>query len=106
MIVAQRAIQKLRTLKHPGVLGFVDSTEMEDQLVLVTEPCIPLDAWVVEQLKIVKTADDRQMVFEEALWGFKCILNALSFLHSVGTARHCLLHHTTSLSFTFFYLYV
>jgi SCY1-like protein 1 len=87
LVLAQRSIQKLRTLKHPSVLGFVDSTDLEDQLILVTEHCKPLNVWLKEQLATnTVTMEDKILLFEEALWGFKCILTALSFLHAAGRA--------------------
>ena len=34
---------RLRTMKHPGVLTFVDGTESDETIVIATEAAIPLD---------------------------------------------------------------
>jgi hypothetical protein len=53
----------------------------------VTEHCKPLNVWLKEQLATnTVTMEDKILLFEEALWGFKCILTALSFLHAAGRA--------------------
>jgi serine/threonine protein kinase len=70
------------------VLGFIDSTDLEDQLILVTEYCTPLSVWLSNQLATTVTAEDRALLFEECLWGFKCVLTALSFLHTAGNMTH------------------
>jgi len=95
--LVQRSIQKLRTLKHPYVLKFVESAEMDDSLALVTEPCVPLETWLQRQIEENKTqaggeagagAQDAELRLQELLWGFKCILLALSFLHTNCSLLH------------------
>jgi SCY1-like protein 1 len=65
---------------HPYILTYVDSFDTEDSVLLVTEPCTPLEIW------LKKVVDDptvgKQNLFSELTWGFKCILKALEFLHS------------------------
>lgn len=78
---AQRCIQKSKTLKHPFIVSFIESAEYEESLVLVTEQCLPLEAWLIENAP--RKATDAAFG-QELLWGFRCILDALQFLHSNG----------------------
>ncbi len=44
----QKNIQKLRTLRHPFVVTYVDSIDLDEASVLVTESCRPLETWLKE----------------------------------------------------------
>ncbi|RYH16009.1 hypothetical protein EON65_30820 [archaeon] len=74
--------------RHPYVLTFVDSTEMDDSLLLVTEPCIPLDQWLKKLSSNADPSIPKQNIFHELTWGFKCILQALDFVHSQCNIVH------------------
>jgi SCY1-like protein 1 len=64
------AVKKLRTMKHPGVLRYIDSIELEDTVIVVTEPVKPL----VEAL-------DEMREFEDWLaWGLSNIIDTLKFI--------------------------
>ena len=76
LIPAQRCIQKAKTLKHPFIVSYIESAEYDESLVLVTEQCKPLEAWLSENTT-KKSA-------EELVWGFRCVLDALQFLHNNG----------------------
>eukprot|EP01038_Epipyxis_sp_PR26KG_P008742 gene8742-11813_t len=80
---AQRHVQKLRTLKHPFVVNFLESIELEDSILLVSESCIPLDTWLksVQDRPDSSITSQSQSIIQELYWGFKCILMALDFLH-------------------------
>ena len=79
--VAARNLQKLRTLKHPYILSFLDGAVMEEALLLVTESCVPLELWI-QQKAFCDSSDDKCNTLLEVVWGFRCILSALQFLHS------------------------
>ena len=59
---------------------------MDDSLVLVTEPCVPLEVW------FTKIANDpaipKQNLIFELHWGFKCVLQSLDFLHTNCSVIH------------------
>ena len=76
LVPAQRCIQKAKTLKHPFIVSYIESAEYDESLVLVTEQCKPLEAWLNENTT-KKSA-------EELVWGFRCVLDALQFLHNNG----------------------
>jgi serine/threonine protein kinase len=83
--LAQRNIQRLRTIRHPYVLSFLDSSVLEDSIVLVTERAIPLDIWLANMQAAMKSADsnyDEVSVRNDIMWGIQCIMTALDFLHS------------------------
>lgn len=92
--VASKNFQKLRTLKHPYILSFLDGADMDDAIVLVTEICIPLELWIQQQIaernneSSVGAAELALNTSQEVIWGFRCIINALQFLHSTCTLIH------------------
>lgn len=96
LALAQRNVQKLRTLKHPFVLTFLDSLEAEDSVVVVTESCIPLEAWVRSRRPKSAGASSteatsksqKESLLNEILWGFRCVVLALEFLHTKGSLLH------------------
>ena len=67
MEVAKRGSQKLRIMKHPNILGFVDSSELDGTVVVATESAIPLTQWLTQ----VKGSDNRQNddMTQEIVWG-------------------------------------
>jgi len=65
---------------------------------LITEPVIPLSEWLSSRLKQVVGSDvngneeisttELQVLYNEVLWGFKCALHALRFLHEQMKCSH------------------
>lgn len=92
-IPAQRCFQKLRTIKHPYVLSYIDGIDLEDSLVLVTESCVSLELWIRDTIGRITSDDERQAILQESMWGFKCVLNALGFFHSTCNVSHNYLGH-------------
>ena len=74
--LAQRHFTKLRTLRHPYIVNYIDGVELEDGVMVVTEELTPL------QMHIRARMAEKSITTEELVWGFKCIAQALSFLHS------------------------
>jgi hypothetical protein len=70
-------MQKLRTLRHPYILTYLDGTDVEDSLLLVTERCTPLETWLEGVNTSGSSEEEKQATIQELLWGFRCILNAL-----------------------------
>ena len=96
--VALRCLQKLRTLKHPYILTYLDGADMEDAVVLVTEACVPLETWIQQQQQQQQqqsSSESQQArgersasLAQEVIWGFRCVVNALQFLHSTCSLSH------------------
>ena len=74
--LAQRHFTKLRTLRHPYIVSYVDGIELEDGVMVVTEELTPLKTHIRARMV------DRSVTTEELVWGFKCVAQAVAFLHS------------------------
>ncbi|KAJ8337994.1 hypothetical protein SKAU_G00369600 [Synaphobranchus kaupii] len=73
-LLAKAAFKRMKTLRHPNILCYVDGLETEKCLYLVTEQVTPLAAHL-------KTQAERGGSGElEVSWGLHQILKALSFL--------------------------
>ena len=85
LAIAQRSVTKLKSLKHPYVVSFIDSVDAEEDLILVTESVIPLETWLQNRRDSGAAVND---IIQEVSWGFKCLLTALDFLHTKGMMTH------------------
>lgn len=88
-----RNTQKLRTIKHPFILSYIDSSVTEDSIVLVTEYAKPLDIWLTDYMREMEEqsnygADSGGNIRNDVLWGLHCIFTALDFLHSKCKLSH------------------
>ena len=72
--LAQRNWQKLRKMRHPYIVSVLDGIDLEQELLMVTEHVIPLEIWQSRKSSNDATA-------EEVIWGLKCIIEALDFVH-------------------------
>ncbi|KAK5971451.1 N-terminal kinase protein, partial [Trichostrongylus colubriformis] len=73
--------QKLRTMRHPDILTFQDSIEVDNTFYLVTEKCKPLSVYL-EDMSLNGT--QKEFVVS---WGLFRILNALKFLHEANLSH-------------------
>ena len=55
---------------------------MEDAIVVVTEEVIPLEKWLQLNTESQKTIEEKDTLIQEIIWGIKCILDGLNFLHN------------------------
>ncbi|KAE8607329.1 hypothetical protein XENTR_v10011137 [Xenopus tropicalis] len=79
---AKTALKRIKTLKHPNILSYVDGLETDKCLYIVTEPVTPLGTYV-------KLRTDSGGVSElEISWGLHQIVKALSFLVNDGNLIH------------------
>jgi serine/threonine protein kinase len=74
---------------------------MDDYLALVTEPCLPLETWIVQSMEArsadTQAKEETDVMLQEVMWGLKCVLLAMKFFH-----ENCLLlHGNLSLSSVF-----
>lgn len=70
--------QKMKTMRHPYILQYLDGVDLEKEVVLVTEPVTPLGDWLAT-LK----PEFRE---EQVAWGLRCLAAALEFL--TGAPHH------------------
>ncbi|XP_060536590.1 N-terminal kinase-like protein [Cylas formicarius] len=80
--LAKSAIKRLKTLRHPSVLTFLDSLETDKNLYLATEYVEPL-APHLEKLTLETPQKELYIA-----WGIFQITRALSFLNNDGNLRH------------------
>ncbi|XP_058875961.1 N-terminal kinase-like protein isoform X3 [Acipenser ruthenus] len=72
--VAKAALKRLKTLRHPNILSYVDGLETDKALYIVTEPVTPLGT----HLNSLSEAGGRSEL--QISWGLHQIVKALSFV--------------------------
>ncbi|XP_029467475.1 N-terminal kinase-like protein isoform X2 [Rhinatrema bivittatum] len=72
--VARAAFKRLKTLRHPNILTYVDGLETDKCLYIVTEPVMPLGTHLKSK------ADSGGLNELEVSWGLHQIVKALCFL--------------------------
>ncbi|XP_012275929.1 N-terminal kinase-like protein isoform X2 [Orussus abietinus] len=82
--VARGAIKRLKTLRHPSILAYLDSLETEKTVYLATERIEPLYSRL-SRLTALEDGLQRDLYFS---WGIFQITRALSFLNNDGNLRH------------------
>ncbi|PSN48910.1 hypothetical protein C0J52_03481 [Blattella germanica] len=80
--IAKTAVKRLKTLRHPSILTYLDSLESEKVLYLATEYVEPLEVHVTQ---LSKEGHQRELYLA---WGIFQITRALSFLNNDGNLRH------------------
>ncbi|KAF5292820.1 hypothetical protein FQA39_LY13865 [Lamprigera yunnana] len=80
--IAKAAVKRLKTLRHPSVLTFLDSFESDKLLYLASEYVEPL----VYHLESLKMEGPQKELY--VAWGIFQITRALSFLNNDGNLRH------------------
>jgi len=84
--LAKGAIKRLKTLKHPSVLTYIDSVETDQLVLLATEPVEPL---ILHLDTVTGTGAKRDYYLA---WGVFQICRALSFLNNDAKLRHNNIH--------------
>lgn len=80
--IAKASLKKLKTMRHPSLLHYLDSCETEKFLYVATEYVEPL-ATHIEDLKL--EGPQKELFLS---WGIFQITRALSFLNNDGNMRH------------------
>ncbi|CAH1637668.1 unnamed protein product [Spodoptera littoralis] len=80
--IAKASLKKLKTMRHPSLLHYLDSCETEKFLYVATEYVDPL-ATHIEDLKL--EGPQKELFLS---WGIFQITRALSFLNNDGNMRH------------------
>uniref|UniRef100_A0A8C5DSN2 N-terminal kinase-like protein n=1 Tax=Gouania willdenowi TaxID=441366 RepID=A0A8C5DSN2_GOUWI len=73
-LLAKAAFKRMKTLRHPNILAYVDGLETDKSLYLVTEQVTPLAVHLKAQAEKVGAGE------LEVSWGLHQIVKALSFL--------------------------
>ncbi|WVR07770.1 hypothetical protein IAU60_004813 [Kwoniella sp. DSM 27419] len=90
--LARNALKKLRTIRHPDVIKYLDSVETETHIYIATERVRPLEGvlrdWETGG-SLVGSAGSKGKAKEEWIgWGVKSISTALAFLNSAPLSQH------------------
>lgn len=80
--IAKSSMKRLKTLRHPSILQYLDSLETDKMLYVATECVQPLGTFI-ETLERDSTQTDLYLS-----WGIFQITRALSFLNNDGNLRH------------------
>ncbi|RVE55334.1 hypothetical protein evm_000232 [Chilo suppressalis] len=80
--IAKAALKKLKTMRHPSLLHYLDSCETEKCLYVATEYVEPL----VTHIEDMKLEGQQKELF--LAWGIFQITRALSFLNNDGNMKH------------------
>ncbi|XP_038620016.1 N-terminal kinase-like protein [Tachyglossus aculeatus] len=73
-LLAKAAFKRLKTLRHPNILAYIDGLETDKCLYVVTEPVTPLGTYLKAK------GDAGELSQLEVSWGLHQIVKALSFL--------------------------
>ncbi|MCJ1443725.1 MAG: hypothetical protein MMC23_004225 [Stictis urceolatum] len=76
--IAQNALRKLKTLRHPGILKVLDTVETETYIYIATERVTPL-GWHVRR---------KSLSPETSKWGLFTIASTLKFINEGGVSVH------------------
>ncbi|KAH8312328.1 hypothetical protein KR044_010226 [Drosophila immigrans] len=80
--LAKASLKRLKTLRHPSILQYLDSLETDKMLYVATEAVEPLGTF------FTKLATDNVQKGLYLAWGIFQITRALSFLNNDGNLRH------------------
>uniref|UniRef100_A0A1L8DN65 N-terminal kinase-like protein n=1 Tax=Nyssomyia neivai TaxID=330878 RepID=A0A1L8DN65_9DIPT len=80
--LARASVKRLKTLRHPSILQYLDSVETDKVLYVATEVVEPLGTHI-EKLETDGPQKDLYLA-----WGIFQITRALSFLNNDGSLRH------------------
>lgn len=79
---AKNSLKKLRSLRHPDILKFIDGSETDAAVYIVTEKVDSLAT------KLDQLSTNSQTQIEWKIWGLSRIVSALKFLNGPGAATH------------------
>ncbi|XP_063977933.1 N-terminal kinase-like protein isoform X1 [Diachasmimorpha longicaudata] len=82
--ITRNAVKRLKTLRHPSILTYVDSLETDKVIYLATERVEPLHTRLLKKIDIGEGIK-KELYFS---WGVFQITRALSFLNNDGNLRH------------------
>ncbi|XP_044011872.1 N-terminal kinase-like protein [Aphidius gifuensis] len=81
---AKNSLKRLKTLRHPSILTYVDSVETDKIIYLATEKVEPLSVRLNKKTDFAE-GSKKELYFS---WGIFQITRALSFLNNDGNLRH------------------
>jgi hypothetical protein len=90
LALAQNALKRIKMMRHPYVLRYIDGGETDDALLVVTESAIPLRAWLAQTRPATSDPPAAHADFAAAcVWGVYTLITALNFLSSIDIVHGC-----------------
>ncbi|KAL7418377.1 Nuclear aminoacylation-dependent tRNA export pathway component [Cryptotrichosporon argae] len=88
--LARNALKKMRTIRHPDVIKYIDSVETETHVYIATEQVRPLEGVLRDWEPGGALAGAKNKEAKEAWlgWGVKSISTALAFLNAAPLSLH------------------
>ncbi|EGI68827.1 PREDICTED: N-terminal kinase-like protein [Acromyrmex echinatior] len=82
--IARSAVKRLKTLRHPSILAYLDSLETDKMVYLATERVEPLFNRLTQKCNS-ENESKKELYYS---WGIFQITRALNFLNNDGNLRH------------------
>lgn len=82
--IVRSAVKRLKTLRHPSILAYLDSLETDKMVYLATERVEPLYNRLTQKCNF-ENVSKKELYFS---WGIFQITRALNFLNNDGNLRH------------------
>lgn len=79
--LTQNALKRIKTLRHPNILAYIDGTEVANNgpVLIVTEQVVPLAKYLADlRAQYGSGSDEFQM---SVSWGLRSVLLALQFIN-------------------------
>jgi hypothetical protein len=88
LALVQNALKRLKSLRHPYILRYVDGGETDDAILVVAESAVPLRAWLAQTRPASSDPPAAHADFAAAcVWGVYTLVTALNFLASIDVVH-------------------
>jgi SCY1-like protein 1 len=84
--LAKAALKRMKTLRHPNILVYLDGVESDKAVYVVTEKAIPLESYLTELKGNEKNFNAEHLL--EIAWGLQQLCRVLIFLHDDCKLSH------------------
>ncbi|CAF2594523.1 unnamed protein product [Rotaria sp. Silwood2] len=86
--LAKGALKRMKTLRHPNILIYLDSVETDKYVYVVTEKAVPLETYLNELKSNINETNFNNEHLLEIAWGLQQICRVLTFLHDDCKLSH------------------
>ncbi|GAA6059537.1 hypothetical protein JCM10212_006035 [Sporobolomyces blumeae] len=86
--LAKNAFRKLRALRHPNILKFLDGSESDSAVWIITEPVRPLVLELESASRGTASTPSSSASEESKIYGLLHVVTALTFLNRDGSSVH------------------
>ncbi|CAF4153226.1 unnamed protein product [Rotaria sordida] len=86
--LAKAALKRMKTLRHPNILIYLDSVETDKSVYVVTEKAVTLETYLNELKSNNNVTDFNSEHLLEIAWGLQQLCRVLIFLHDDCKLSH------------------